>query len=70
MTTLFNKPDIQMPKPTPPPRMPDPFSPESLEAKRRTMADAAMGGRAASTLTTAGSRAAGTIAGSTKLGAA
>lgn len=41
------------PKPAKPPVMPDPQSPEVLEAQRRTVADLAMGGRAGTVLTRA-----------------
>jgi hypothetical protein len=60
------------PTPTPPPTMPDPFSPASQEAARKQQAQATQGGRSSTILTTAGSRASGTIAGGyggTKLGA-
>lgn len=51
------------PTPTPPPTMPDPFSPASMEAARNAQAAALQGGRSSTILTTAASRASGTIAG-------
>lgn len=49
---------------TPPPTLPDPMSPDALAAKRAAIAKAGMAGRSATTLTTAASRAGGTLAGS------
>ena len=59
------------PTPIPPPTMPDPFGPAAREAVRKAQAGMA-GGRSSTILTTAASRAGGTLAGSafsgTKLG--
>ncbi len=61
------------PAPTPPPTMPDPFGPASQDAARKAQAAAiGSGGRSSTILSTAASRAAGTVAGgygSAKLGA-
>lgn len=46
---LFSTP--KAPTPEPPVRMPDPLSPDALDAKRRTMAAGAQGGRSSTTLT-------------------
>lgn len=47
-----------------PPAMPDPQSPDALAARRTEMAKAQLGGRSATTLTSAAARAGGTLAGS------
>jgi hypothetical protein len=57
------------PTPTPPPTMPDPFNNDAADAARKKATeDAQKYGRAGTTLTTSRG-AAGTIAGSAKLGA-
>jgi hypothetical protein len=58
------------PKLTAPPVMPDPMSPDAMEAKRRAVAKAGEGGRQSTQLTTSAA-AGGTLAGDysgTKLG--
>ena len=71
MTQMFSKaPPPPPPAPsaatiTPPPTMPDPFSPSAMEAKRQAIAATNVGGRQSTILTTAASRAGGTLAGST-----
>lgn len=66
MTNLF-KPST--PPVIPPPTMPDPFGPAQLEAKRKAIADAQVGGRNSTILTTTASRAAtGTLAGNAYAG--
>lgn len=64
MSGLFgSKTVVQAPTtPTPPPNMPDPASPEVLEARRKAMAT--VGGRQSTILSTASSRAGDTLAGS------
>lgn len=53
MNAMFKGPAAPpTPTPTPPPNMPDPMSPEVLEARRTAMAKGAASGRAGSTLTT------------------
>ena len=68
MTQMFAK---AAPLPPPPQTMPDPMSPATMEARRKAIQDANAGGRSSTILTTAASRAGGTIAGgagATKLG--
>jgi len=69
MTQMFTKaqPNRDPIPVTPPPPMPDPFSPASVEAARQTaIAAAGRSGRSGSILTTAASRS--TIAGSGAFG--
>jgi hypothetical protein len=60
MSSLFKQ---DVPKPPPPQTMPDPMSPATLEARRKAIADTLRGGRQSTILTTAASRAGGTLAG-------
>lgn len=73
---LFSGPASPTPPPAPvaapPPTMPDAMSPDALAARRQAIAKANMAGRSSTTLTSAATRAGGTLAGSAggqKLGA-